>query len=174
MKPTEIRYDLMVEHALRKVVEDALKQVERHGFPGEHHFYITFRTDHPYVEIPNSLKKQYPEEMTIIIQYEYDDLLIEDGNVAITLSFDDKEEHIKFPIESITTFADPAVNFALQFQSFANYNDTLDEYDDFELDLMANQLPDNNKDEKKTKKASKKAKKEKQGEVVSLDSFRKK
>ncbi len=173
MKPTEIRYDLMVEYALRKVVEDALKQVERHGFPGEHHFYITFRTDHPYVEVPEYLKTQYPDEMTVVIQYEYDDLLIEDGNIAITLSFDDRSEHIKFPIEAITTFADPAVNFALQFQSFANYDDNAEDLDELELELIENQKA-SSKQDKNSKKTKTKKDSQKDGEVVSLDSFRKK
>lgn len=170
MKPTEIRYDLMVEQALRGVVEDALKQVEKHGFPGEHHFYISFRTDHPYTELPEYLRKQYPEEMTIIIQYEYEDLLIEDGSVAVTLSFDDRSEHIKFPIEAITTFADPAVNFALQFQSFTSFEADEDELDEFEFSLLENQ----EKTKSEAKASKKKGSKSKEGKVVSLDSFRKK
>src|SRR5882757_1017955 len=112
-----LRYDLMIEAALRDVVRETLISVSKNGLPGEHHFYITFLTGFPGVEIPEYLHKQYPEEMTIVLQYQFFGLKLDDDHFTVTLSFNNVKERLKIPIEAITTFADPSVNFALQFQS---------------------------------------------------------
>ena len=108
-----LRYDLMIEAALRDVVRETLASVAQNGLPGEHHFYITFLTNFPGVEIPEYLRKQYPDEMTIVLQYQFFGLKLEDDHFSVTLSFNNVKERLVIPIEAITTFADPSVNFAL-------------------------------------------------------------
>jgi uncharacterized protein len=112
-----LRYDHMVEEALRGVVRKALSEVAEHGLPGAHHFYITFETDHPGVELSELLKSRYPEEMTIILQHQFWGLEVEKNRFAVTLSFNDRHERISIPFEAITSFADPAVKFGLRFEA---------------------------------------------------------
>jgi hypothetical protein len=112
-----LRYDHMVEEALRGVVRKALCEVAEHGLPGAHHFYITFETDHPGVELSDVLKSRYPEEMTIILQHQFWGLEVEKNSFSVTLSFNDRHERISIPFEAITSFADPAVKFGLRFEA---------------------------------------------------------
>lgn len=113
-----LRYDRMVERALRGVVREALAHVaDRKALPGEHHFFITFLTDFPGVQVPSYLRQQYPEEMTIVLQYQFSELSVTDDTLRVTLSFNNKLEKLVVPLDAITTFADPAVSFALQFQT---------------------------------------------------------
>src|SRR5580692_2592114 len=123
-----LRYDLMIEAALRDVVRETLSAVAKNGLPGEHHFYITFLTKFPGVEIPEYLHKQYPEEMTIVLQYQFFGLKLLDDSFTVTLSFNNVKERLVIPLEAITTFADPSVNFALQFQS--GQDEDVDESED--------------------------------------------
>ena len=153
-----LRYDLMIEAALRDVVRETIENVAMNGLPGEHHFYITFQTKFPGVQIPEYLQKQYPDEMTIVLQYQFFGLKLEDDIIEVTLSFNNIKEHLCVPIESITTFADPSVNFALQFQSTGSDDD-------------GEEIDDSGDD---TDQADDAAKEEKRGEVISLDMFRKK
>jgi len=163
-----LRYDLMIEAALRDVVRETLATVAQNGLPGEHHFYITFLTNYPGVEIPEYLKKQYADEMTIVLQYQFFGLKLEDDIFGVTLSFNNVKERLRIPVEAITTFADPSVNFALQFQSGQG-----DEDDEEGDDNMRDNANSDSQAEKE--KASAKAKgEEKRGEVISLDMFRKK
>jgi hypothetical protein len=151
----------MIEAALRDVVRETLTTVAQNGLPGEHHFYITFLTNFPGVEIPDYLRKQYADEMTIVLQYQFFGLKLVEDCLQVTLSFNNIKERLIVPIESITTFADPSVNFALQFQSGQS------DEDDEDGDTPANAEPgESGKD--------KPAKEEKRGEVISLDMFRKK
>ncbi|MCA8909518.1 MAG: hypothetical protein KDA49_09555 [Rhodospirillaceae bacterium] len=117
MVDDRLRYDRMVERALRDVVREALAQAAKTGLPGDHHFYLTFATDYPGVMIPKYLRRQYPEEMTIIIQYQFKDLVVEPDLFEVTLSFNHTEERLSIPLAAVTTFADPSVNFVLQFQA---------------------------------------------------------
>ena len=113
-----LRYDRMVERALRGVVREAIAHVARQkALPGDHHFFITFLTDFPGVQVPSYLRQQYPEEMTIVLQYQFSDLSVSEDTLRVTLSFNNKQENLVIPLEAITTFADPAVSFALQFQT---------------------------------------------------------
>jgi hypothetical protein len=111
-----LRYDRMVEAALRGVVREALAKAAERGLPGNHHFYITLRTSHPGVEIPGYLASRYPTEMTIILQYQFWGLRVEEDAFSVILSFNDVRENLRIPFAAITGFADPAVNFGLQFQ----------------------------------------------------------
>lgn len=160
-----LRYDLMIEAALRDVVRETLVTVAQNGLPGEHHFYITFLTNFPGVEIPEYLKKQYADEMTIVLQYQFFGLKLEDDIFSVTLSFNNVKERLRIPVEAITTFADPSVNFALQFQSGQGDDDEEDDG-----------MPENaNSDSQAESEAKNKDKsEEKRGEVISLDMFRKK
>jgi uncharacterized protein len=156
-----LRYDRIVEAALRGVVSTALKAVAEDGLPGEHHFYISFLTDYPGVAVPDRLREQYPDEMTIVLQFQFFNLLIEPDYFSVTLSFNNIREKLVIPFQAITAFADPSVSFALQFQSL---DDDTDEEDDADAaDSSAS-----------TKKIAKPDKDEKRGEVISLDTFRKK
>lgn len=110
------RYDLMVENALRGVVRDALRRAVTNGLPGNHHFYLTFRTRAPGVEIPPYLIERYPDEMTIVLQYQYWNLEVEDRRFSVMLSFNDVRERLVVPFDALTGFADPSVQFGLQFQ----------------------------------------------------------
>jgi hypothetical protein len=107
----------MVEAALRAVVRQALTEVAQNGLPGNHHFYITFRTSHPGVQVPDYLKARYPSEMTIVLQFQFYDLHIDDSAFSVTLTFNNNPERLVIPLRAITVFADPSVNFVLPFQT---------------------------------------------------------
>lgn len=155
-----LRYDRMVEKALRGVAKQAVEEVMRDGLPGDHHFYITFLTDYEGVQIPDYLRERYPGEMTIVLQYQFYDLGVDDEFLRVTLSFNNVPEKLVVPLQAITIFADPSVNFALQFQPLDNVN-----YDDD---------PDGEPEDEPTAKKKKKSDNGEKGEVVSLDQFRKK
>jgi hypothetical protein len=105
----------MVEAALRTVVRDVLRRLAGDGVPPPHHFYITFRTAHPGVEMPDYLRERYPGDMTIVLQHQYWDLQVEDDGFAVTLSFNDQLHRMRVPYNAIKVFADPGVEFGLQF-----------------------------------------------------------
>ncbi len=112
-----IPYDEIVQEALRAVVGRVLRQVEMTGaLPGAHHFYITFKTGAPGVEIPKHLSERFPDEMTIVIQNRFWDLRVTDEGFEVGLSFNQAPAKLIIPFSAITGFVDPAVNFALQFQ----------------------------------------------------------
>ena len=110
-----MRYDQMVEKALRSVVRDALIHVRDEGLAGDHHFYLTFRTTAPDVAIPDYLQDQYPEEMTIVLQHQFWDLTVEDDFFAVTLSFKNRPAELHIPYAALSAFVDPSVKFGLQF-----------------------------------------------------------
>jgi hypothetical protein len=110
-------YDRWTETALREVVLQALDYAARYGLPGAHHFYITFRTDHPGVSLPAPVKARYPREITIVLQHQFWDLEVDRSRseVRVGLSFGGVPSRVVFPFEAITAFVDPSVNFGLQF-----------------------------------------------------------
>ncbi len=110
-------YQAWVEAAMRGVVLRALEEAAKYGLPGEHHFYITFRTDHPGSVVPARLREKYPEDMTIVMQHQYRDLIVDGaaGYMAIGLSFGGIPSALTIPLAAITGFADPSVQFGLQF-----------------------------------------------------------
>jgi hypothetical protein len=117
MADSWLRYDRMVEAALRGVVRKALGEAAQRGLPGEHHFYVTFHTDRSGVGMAEWLRQQYPQEMTIILQHQFWDLTVEEERFAVTLSFGGRHERLAVPFGAVTAFADPSVKFALQFEA---------------------------------------------------------
>jgi uncharacterized protein len=108
-------YDALVDDALRSVVRRVLTQVAENGLPGSHHFYISFRSNDPGVQMPDYLRDKYPEEMTIVLQHQYWDLVIGEESFEVTVSFNKLQEHIKVPYAALSAFVDPSVRFGLQF-----------------------------------------------------------
>ncbi len=159
-----LRYDKMVENALRGVVKQAVEEVMEHGLGGEHHFYITFLTNYPGVQIPDYLRDRYPDEMTIVLQYQFNDLDVNDERLTVSLSFNNVPEKLEIPLAAISIFADPSVNFALQFQPVdsADIDDELKILDELEDGDDGDDDPDGGG-----------SKGDDTGQVVSLDQFRK-
>ena len=119
MADDEFHYDRMVQEALRSVVGKALIQVAERGLSGEHHLYITFRSDHPDVVMPDHLRARYPSEMTIVLQHQFWGLEVGPDSFGITLTFANVPERLTVPFEALVAFADPSVPFGLQFESGA-------------------------------------------------------
>jgi hypothetical protein len=111
-----IRYDLLVQEALRGVVRKVLTDAAREGLPGEHHFYISFRTDAPGVRVPQRMRDKFPDEMTIILQHQFWDLIVGDERFEVGLSFSNVPEHVVVPYDALTGFFDPSVQFGLKFE----------------------------------------------------------
>jgi hypothetical protein len=111
-------YEEWIESAMRQVVAQAITYAGEHGLPGEHHFYLTFRTDYPGVAIPPRLRAQYPQEMTIVLQHQFWDLKIDQAAQAISvgLSFGGVPATLVIPLGAVTGFADPHVQHALHFR----------------------------------------------------------
>src|SRR5262249_16154467 len=109
------QYDKMVENALRGVVRDALTRAAQEGLGGAHHFYVGFATQTPGVMVAEYLRERYPAEMTIVLQHQFSDLEVDDDAFSVTLSFQKQLERLTVPFAAIRSFADPSVNFALEF-----------------------------------------------------------
>jgi hypothetical protein len=159
----ELQYDLMVEHALRGVMIEALRIAATEGLPGNNHFYVTFKTGATGVDIADHLTERYPEEMTIVLQFQYWDLIIDDDHFEVTLSFNDVRERLVIPFDAITGFADPSVKFGLQFQLLTASDATIAK--DEKADQDTGEDSDDGDDAPDANA---------RGEVVSLDQFRKK
>ena len=114
---TEIDYESLMEDALRNVLRGALRIVETQGLPGESHFFITFASDREDVIIPPKLRAQFPEQMTIVIQHQFRDLITHDQYFEITLTFDGVEHSISVPFDAVIEFSDPTAGFGLQFST---------------------------------------------------------
>lgn len=151
----EIDYGNLMHNAMRSLIQDVLTEVKNNGLPGEHHFFITFDTNHAGVEMASWLKDRYPTEITVVMQHWYDDLEVKDDGFSVTLNFGDTPEHLVIPYEAILTFVDPSVEFGLRFETNEEDEDT-----DEQKPTVSEQ---SNKDD--TKKET--------GQVVSLDNFRK-
>ena len=151
----EIDYGNLMHNAMRSLIQDVLTEVKNNGLPGEHHFFITFDTNHAGVEMASWLKDRYPTEITVVMQHWYDDLEVKDDGFSVTLNFGDTPEHLVIPYEAILTFVDPSVEFGLRFETNEEDEDT---------------------DEQKptvSKESNKVDTKKETGQVVSLDNFRK-
>ena len=112
-----IGYQALTDAALRGVVRDALRRIEKSGLIGAHHFYLTFKTHAEGVDIPDFLKEQYPDEMTIIIQHQYWALKVKEDFFEVTLTFKKLPAPLHIPFNALTAFFDPGVQFGLQFRA---------------------------------------------------------
>jgi uncharacterized protein len=115
MAEDHIRYDILAQEALRGVMRKVLAEVARTGLPGNHHFFITFLTGAPGVRISSRLRERYPEQMTIVLQFQYWDLKVNDTGFEVGLSFSDVPEKLEIPFSAVRGFYDPSVNFELEF-----------------------------------------------------------
>ncbi len=155
--PEEIlKYDRMVENALRGVVRDALALTAQNGPIGDHHFYITFRTSFPGTRVPDYIRAQHPDEMTIVLQHQFWDLEVADDGFNVALSFSGVPENLWIPFAAVTGFADPSAKFGLQFQGDGA------------------SPPDDGEDVPDIEPAPEEAPPSGDGNVVTLDAFRKK
>ncbi len=187
-----IRYDLLIQDALRGAVRKVLSDVARDGVPGEHHFFIGFRTHARGVRLSSRMRELYPDEMTIVLQHQFWDLSVTGEAFEVGLSFQNIPEMLLIPFDAVTRFADPSVGFELQFAvedeaAGAGVSDTGSSppqtaaVSALEPLAQAPPLPET-KPAKQTKKASEASKAEgaaakpQKGEpkVVSIDAFRKK
>ncbi len=124
-----IDYGNLMHRAMRGLILEVLRGVERNGLPGEHHFFITFDTRHPDAELADWLRERYPEEMTVVMQHWYEGLAVDDEGFAITLNFGDTPEPLYIPFDAIRTFVDPSVEFGLRFETQDSDDDEEDDED---------------------------------------------
>lgn len=117
MSKDVLRYDLMVQDALKGVVRKILTEAARDGLPGEHHFYVTFRTGAPGVRLSQRLREKHPDEMTIVLQHQFWDLSVGEHSFEVGLSFSGVPERLLVPFDAISTFFDPSVQFGLKFEA---------------------------------------------------------
>ena len=164
-----IRYDQMMENALRGIIRDVLRLIEKKGLVGGHHFYISFKTRYPGVSIPDFLLEKYPEEMTIVMQHQFWDLIVKEDLFSLTLSFSKIPCNLVIPFAAVTGFADPSVEFGLQFHTEVPASDDVPA-----APAVPSTASESPAKEKTTKKSGGKAAVKDENKVVSLDSFRKK
>jgi hypothetical protein len=112
-----IRYDLLVQDALKGVVRKVLSEAGKDGLSGDHHFYISFRTEYPGVRLSNRLREKYPQEMTIVLQHQFWDLAVTEHTFEVGLSFSGVPERLLIPFDALTGFFDPSVQFGLKFEA---------------------------------------------------------
>jgi hypothetical protein len=115
MADDHLRYDILAQEALRGVMRKVLSEVARTGLPGNHHFFITFLTGAPGVRVSTRLRERYPEQMTIVLQYQFWDLKVTEAGFEVVLSFSDIPEKLEIPFAAVRGFYDPSVNFELEF-----------------------------------------------------------
>jgi hypothetical protein len=157
--PDFLQYEKIVEDALRGVVRTALTQVSDFGLPGSHSLYVSFLTGFPGVDIPDKLRADYPEEMTIVLEHQFWDLNIFDTAFEVTLSFDRRKQRLFVPFAAVTSFADPSVPFGLKFEvADGEAEEEVEE---------ANAAPPANAEAQPIDEDA-------AGEVINLDAFRKK
>ena len=111
-----IRYDLLVQDALRGMVRDLMSKAAREGLPGDHHFFVTFKTHAPGVQLSSRMKAQYPEEITIVLQHQFWDLIVSERQFEVGLSFSNIPERLVVPFSALTGFHDPSVPFTMKFE----------------------------------------------------------
>lgn len=154
-----IDYGNLMHRAMRGLIQEVLENVRDTGLPGEHHFFITFDTQHPDVEIADWLSDRYPGEMTVVMQHWFDNLTVTDEGFAVTLNFGDAPEPLYIPYDAIKTFVDPSVEFGLRFET--QDADDEDEIEEPQVIEDISEIAEIAEPEKKD------------ADVVSLDSFRK-
>ena len=112
-----IDYGNLMHRAMRGLIREVLEDVTANGLPGDHHFFITFDTAHPDVELADWLSDRYPEDMMVVMQHWFDNLDVGEEGFAVTLNFGDRPEPLYIPFDAIKTFIDPSVEFGLRFET---------------------------------------------------------
>ncbi|MFC3086215.1 SspB family protein [Tabrizicola soli] len=148
-----IDYGTLMHRAMRGLIQTVLSDVAQHGLPGAHHFFITFDTTHPGVEIADWLRDRYPTEMTVVLQHWFENLEVEEDLFRVTLNFGNQPEPMVIPFDAVRTFVDPSVEFGLRFESQSD-DEEEDEEDEIEVEIEDSEP-------------------RRDAEVVSLDKFRK-
>ena len=171
MTTDQMRYDLLAQDALRGVVRSALRHAADEGLPGDHHFYISFDTTFDGVQISPTLKSQYPQEMTIVLQHQFWGLEVSDDEFRVGLKFNKVPEMLVVPFAAVSGFFDPSVQFGLQFNL---EGDTDTKMSSQPLELGADHPLQQTLDSDGADEATESEEKATTGEVVSLDAFRKK
>ena len=151
-----IEYGTLMHNAMRGLIQQVLSDVAEHGLPGAHHFFITFNTRHPDAKLAVWLCERYPEEMTVVMQHDFEALEVTDEGFSVTLSFGDEPEALYIPYDAIETFVDPSVEFGLRFEPNEDdaEDDLLHEVSEAPMEEEAEDTPH-------------------EADVVSLDHFRK-
>lgn len=152
-------YGSLMHRAMRGLIFNVLEQVRDHGLPGNHHFFITFDTTHPDVQLADWLKDRYPAEMTVVIQHWFDNLVVREDGFSITLNFGDQPEPLQIPFDAIQTFVDPSVEFGLRFEN-QDMDEIEEESEADETEPSADATETSNEEPRQ------------EAEVVSLDQFR--
>jgi len=151
-----LNYPALIDNAMRSMVRDVMRRVQSEGLPGEHHFYISYDTQHPGVRMSDQLRGKYSKDITIVLQHQFWDFKVDDHQFQVTLSFGGAPEKLVVPFAALTAFADPSIKFGLQFQSAQSENTA-----------AAEPVSYAEEDEDALKEDS-------IAEIISLDSFRKK
>ena len=125
-----IEYGTLMHRALRGLIHTVLADVARDGLPGAHHFFITFDTTYPGVELADWLRERYPTEMTVVIQHWYENLIVTEDGFGVTLNFGNNPEPMYIPFDAVRTFVDPSVEFGLRFETQSSDEDEDEEEDD--------------------------------------------
>ena len=155
-----INYGNLMHRAMRGLMAELLRDIAANGLPGDHHFFITFDTRHPGVDVADWLRERFPEEMTVVMQHWFENLVVMDDRFSVTLNFGDQPEPLVIPFESIQTFVDPSVEFGLRFDGQSDDDDEVEEVEESPMAEMVEA-----QDEPPAAKGD--------AEIVSLDSFRK-
>lgn len=164
----EFDYDYLMQNALRGLMRDVLQMVAQLGdAPGEHHFYIEFLTKAPGVSMPDHLKEEYPERMTIVLQHQFENMTVNENAFGVTLWFKNKEARLEIPFNAVTSFADPSAQFGLRFELVEDEDN--ESGDNKEAPAQTAELEPSKPETEKSEE-----KKGDGADIVSLDSFRKK
>jgi hypothetical protein len=158
-----INYGRLMHNAMRGLIREVLSKVAEEGLPGEHHFFITFDTRHPDVEMADWLADRYPNEITVVMQHWFEDLDVGEDGFTVTLSFGNKPERLYIPYDALQTFVDPSVEFGLRFETTEEAADEDDETEPEALREIISEAPMAEDVEGEHQDA----------EIVSLDKFRK-
>ena len=169
MSKDQMRYDVLAQDALRQVVRKALDIVSESGLPGDHHFYISFRTKAPGVEMSDRLRGQYPTEMTVVLQHQFWNLHVDDDRFSVELTFNKVPEKLVIPYAALQAFYDPSVQFGLQFNAGEGSPDAARS-----LGATETKAGDTAKSPASPSPSSKPAVPAGSADVVNLDTFRKK
>ncbi len=163
-----INYGKLIDDAMHIIVKKALEEVViRNGLPGSHHFFISFLTRYPGVVISDKLAQKYPNEMTIVLQYQFEELAVSQDSFSVVLSFDNVKECITIPFASLTAFADPSVKFGLQFRYVEEELESDNNASSTPKEMDANKAEEGNSDKAQHSPLS-------VDNVITLDHFRKK